>query len=351
MPPIIEEFTNASPPTMSWVGHMGRHPDWLKSGLQSVAQGPMFTAWMDAILKSGAKKGGVHLKTSNPTDNDEVAASNDLMAVTARRLEARAATRAAAEIPNELRDHSDGVGERRGPSGSASHTGAINTDPSPFDLEDSGDDSCDEGFQARKIIQEDLFKKYQGNIGVDPHHAVFPHPTDVNRYVILTPGNVASWARAIHTKEIGVSLTCPPARMKYYTRKGARGSERSPQRQTPQGPASSAGQMTPEMVVTMMDLYHQRAGQKRAHSPGLEASPLGVGGSDEALVDYLTFVGVPDKEETVDLLKQSGVDHYQMFAEGFMSAEELQGLGLKVGILAKLRRNVGRYERSLTSGR
>jgi hypothetical protein len=71
---------------------MGRNPNWLKTGSKSVADPSTFLAWIQEIIKSGVKKGGVFLKMANPNDDQKLAASNDSIAETVRRHEAQVAT-------------------------------------------------------------------------------------------------------------------------------------------------------------------------------------------------------------------------------------------------------------------
>ncbi|KAA1064566.1 hypothetical protein PGT21_008099 [Puccinia graminis f. sp. tritici] len=86
--------------------------------------------------------------------------------------------------------------------------------------------------------------------------------------------------------------------------------------------------------------------RKRPLSPDMATSAVGVAGPEGELLEYLRFAGVANTEETMRVLKRNDVDSYTMFSEGFLSSDQLQQLGLTVGTLAKLCRNVGRYERS-----
>ena len=147
--------------------------------------------------RTPATKGGVSIKMADPAVEIALAANNDLLVESVRRSEAWEAAMAAQQSQGSL------LGLH------------------PLDLmdDDSDGDSCNEDFKARTIIKVDLFNKYKQNTGVVSSHPIYPDPTDVNRYIILTPGNVALWAKAIHLKEPGVGLLSPPATLKYYNRK------------------------------------------------------------------------------------------------------------------------------------
>jgi hypothetical protein len=105
--------------------------------------------------------------------------------------------------------------------------------------------------------------------------------------------------------------------------------------------------MTPEMVSEVVEICHQTMARKQAHSPSLSVSPVGVARGEGELLDYLGFAGIANKDKTMGVLARHGVDSYDMFQDGFMTSEQLNVLGLPVGTLAKLCRNVSRYERSL----
>ncbi|KAA1083372.1 hypothetical protein PGTUg99_030823 [Puccinia graminis f. sp. tritici] len=268
MPPLMDHCTNVSQPTMLWVAHMGWNPAWLKTGSQCVASDPMFSAWMDAIIKGGVKKGSLYLKMANPSAEQSRVADNDLMASTVQRHEAQMATLRAAldKAPMASGSALDGPSQ------------PLAIGQTPFDQDDDAEDSCDDGFDARRIIEEQIFQKYAGNTGVDPRHTVYPHPTDVNRYIILTSGNVTSWARVIHGKDKGT--------------------------------------LSPEMVASIVNICTERMARKRPLSPDMATSAVGVAGPKGKLLEYLLFAGVANTEETMRVLKRNEVDSYTMFAEG-----------------------------------
>ncbi|WAQ84208.1 hypothetical protein PtA15_4A660 [Puccinia triticina] len=282
------------------------------------------------------------------------------MAETAWRIEAQAAT----------------ATSNSQPTASSSTTNPANSASFNDDL--SNADSCDDKFQARAIIEEEIFRQYIANIGVDKHHTVYPHLTDLNRYIILTSSNVALWAKAIHSKEPGVSVLCPPALMKYYNQRSAP----APAVQHP-APPSTPQMDRQEMVATLVEVYHatlgsaQSATSQRVQSPSVHPPtaqsplawspspvipvkacnnhapviPVKAGDNHGSMADYLRFAGVLNTEQTMQILQHHEVDHYLILGVNYMSLSELQSLGLSVGTLAWLRRNVGQYQQSLAAQR
>ncbi|OAV92588.1 hypothetical protein PTTG_27608 [Puccinia triticina 1-1 BBBD Race 1] len=283
LPSLLHKGTTAIPPYIHWSGYIIRNKQWPKGRPKPISTRSDFAAWIDAITnaRTPATEGGISIKMADPAVKIALAANNDLLAESVRRSEAREATMAARQSQG-------------------SSLGLHPLDPME---NDSDGDSCNEDFKARTIIKEDLFNKYKRDTGVVSSHPIYPDPTDVNRYIILTPGNVALWAKAIHLKEPGVSLLSPPATLKYYNRKTKK-------------------------------------------SLPLDASPGAPGprlGSSDLVASLVEACRVLPTEKTLAILAGEDIDSYQMFADGYMSNEDLKGLGLTKGTLAKLRNNVGPY--------
>ncbi|WAQ92237.1 hypothetical protein PtA15_16A143 [Puccinia triticina] len=333
---VLDKGTKSSPPTILWTAHINSHKDWPKSAPKPISNHTAFTAWIDAIIGKKAVKEGVHMSMESPAQKLAIAKGNDLLAETVRRNEARAATQASRARAR------------------LTQSGSLGT----VDDVDSEGDSCDEEFEARAIIKEDVLNKYKRNTGVDPSHPVYPDPTDINRYIILTPGNVALWAKSI---EPGVSLLSPPGSIKYYSRKAKGGLP---------GPSEAEPHMnTADLVATMVQVYHATIGSKPPATPLAPApvttggdypgpwgnpsvvlGPGSVGDNPGLLMDYLTFAGVSDPADTLDRLMREDINSYTMFAPGYLRKADVEKLGLSVGTLARLCRGVDPYHRSLAHG-
>ncbi|OAV99807.1 hypothetical protein PTTG_25302 [Puccinia triticina 1-1 BBBD Race 1] len=342
---VLNEGTNSSPPTIFWTAYINSNKDWPNSSPRPLSDHTAFTSWIDSITVKKANKGGVSMSMQSPGQKIAIAKGNDLLAETVRRNEARAVTQASRARACLTQSGSLGTGS--------------------IDDIDSEGDSCDEEFEARAIIKEDILNKYKRNTGVDPSHPVYPDPTDINQYIILTPANVALWAKAMHNQEPGVSLLSPPGSIKYYTRKPKRGLA---------GHSDAAPQMnTADIVATMMQVYQATTGFNPPAPPpapppattsgddptlvGNQVNPsvvLGPGSVAEnagSLLDYLNFAGVSDPTKTLDRLMREDIDSYTMFAPGYLRDADMDKLGLSVGTLTRLRGGVDPYHRSLTHGR
>ncbi|WAQ88219.1 hypothetical protein PtA15_9A346 [Puccinia triticina] len=285
-----------------------------------------FAAWIQAITVFSVKNGGIVAKMSNPGDKIVQAANEDLLSETVRRSEAREATLAA---------------QLQGSSSGLAPLGLMGAD-------DSDGDSCDEEFQARAIIKEDIFNRYKRNTSVDAVHPIYPDPTDFNRYIILTPGNVALWAKAIHQKHPGVSVVSPPTTLKFYNCKTKKS---APLGGSPSVPAPQIN--TSEIVATVIAAYQATmasqgtTGTTRGPSPPSDVADPPAAENPGVLADYLRFAGVTNTEETLRILERKDIDSYKMFANGYMPEADLKDLGLTKGTLAKLRNNVRQHQRSL----
>ncbi|OAV96965.1 hypothetical protein PTTG_26201 [Puccinia triticina 1-1 BBBD Race 1] len=170
-------------------------------------------------------------------------------------------------------------------------------------------------------------------------------------------GNVSMWAKAIHEQRPGVTLQSPPPSIRYYNRKTKQSAAQGP---VSPGPPPPPQMTTSEIVATIVQVCNamgkqpvspasvERGGPTGAYRARVSLSPLNPAGP---FIDYLHFAGVADLEQTLEKLAAHKIDSYEMFADGYMPVEELKAVGLANGTLAKLRKSVGRYERSLARDR
>ncbi|WAR52315.1 hypothetical protein PtB15_1B756 [Puccinia triticina] len=143
-----------------------------------------------------------------------------------------------------------------------------------------------------------------------------------------------------------VSLLSPPATLKYYNRKTKKSSPLDASPGAPGPPLCSS-----DLVASLVEACRATIGSNATNLKLVQSPPSSDAGSLEGdpplLIEYLKFAGVLPTEKTLAILAGKDIDSYQMFADGYMSNEDLKGLGLTKGTLAKLRNNVGPYRRSL----
>ncbi|KAA1065612.1 hypothetical protein PGT21_004882 [Puccinia graminis f. sp. tritici] len=218
---------------------------------------------------------------ANPRDKEIIAEKANLVDRTARRCEAR---------------------DQDARAAMASTSASTTTDAAPVP-------SFSNTLEDEELSGSD---KYAHNTGYDRLLTAYLDPKNADRYILLSSGNVAVWAKAM-----------------------ARGD-------------SGAGMVNLATVKEIIDLCMTR---KRAASPasstGPESYPSNRRGS---LEDYLSFAGVPEKEATLQTLAYHGIDEYYLFKPDHLTPDNLAELCLSRGTLAKLRANVTRYERSLAGG-
>jgi hypothetical protein len=73
------------------------------------------------------------------------------------------------------------------------------------------------------------------------------------------------------------------------------------------------------------------------------------GANPDALANYLVFISIDanKRKGILNILLQNDIDHYQMFSD--LSVSELSDLGFSVGVISKLRTNVGKYKNHLAT--
>jgi hypothetical protein len=131
----------------------------------------------------------------------------------------------------------------------------------------------------------------------------------------------------------GVSLTSPPADLKFLSRKKHNNG-------APTAKSDSSG-----TFVEMLSKWfaNQNRGADKPSSP-----PSSVyGNTTNNLNDYLIFIAIaPHKrDEILDILIDNDIDQFQMFKT--LGFEDLRGLGLNIVIISNLRNNVAKYKAHL----
>ncbi|EFP80331.1 uncharacterized protein PGTG_06287 [Puccinia graminis f. sp. tritici CRL 75-36-700-3] len=339
LPRIFEDGLRSNPPKITWGGYVFRNTDWPKDDPPAISNDTRFPEWIRAMVACKAKgvKGGVIIHMANPRDKEIIAEKANLVDRTASRCEAR---------------------DQDARAAMASTSASTTTDAAPVPsisnaLEDdelSGPDdelNTYEEFTNKDIHAEQIFQKYAHNTGYDRLLTAYLDPENADRYILLSLGNVAVWAKAMARGDSGVDLLSPPAGLRYETR-NAKASAAPAGGQLAPAPETQAGMVSLATVKEIIDMCMTR---KRAASPasstGPESYPSNRRGS---LEDYLSFAGVPDKEATLQTLAYHGINQYYLFKPDHLTPANLDELGLTMGTLAKLRANVTRYERSLAGG-
>ncbi|KAI9616211.1 hypothetical protein KEM48_005303 [Puccinia striiformis f. sp. tritici PST-130] len=166
------------------------------------------------------------------------------------------------------------------------------------------------------------------DVHVDNIYKNIPDPTDPDQYILLTAGNVDVWAKALSLRVAGVSITAPPSSIKFLLRSKAAKAK---------APVADQG-----LAAIAQWLTTHQNGHKRSSPPSSV-----YGGTAENLIDYLDFISIaPHKREGIlNTLLHNDIDDYQMFKS--LSIEELKALGFNVGVISKLRTNVGKYRNHL----
>ncbi|KAI9629718.1 hypothetical protein KEM48_012782 [Puccinia striiformis f. sp. tritici PST-130] len=261
---LFEDGTFSTPCKIDWFGYIFRDSNYPKDPTVLVVDPIAFSVWMNTIISTWACKGGITILMPNPQEKVVRAEKADLVAEVVRRAEARKSLARAST-------------------------------------------------STRIISEEILYAKYPINTSYDQ---IYPNPTDADRYILLTSGNVVLWAKAMHRRQPGVNIFTPPAGMKFLVR---------PAQQHMNTPCQSQPPLAKSSI--------QRHGD------------MDVGAT--SMRDYLSFVGVPNIEATLTVLEVHNVDDYTMFKSVYMSLEQLEKIGLPVGTLVELCCNVGQYQRSL----
>ncbi|KAI9627129.1 hypothetical protein H4Q26_017517 [Puccinia striiformis f. sp. tritici PST-130] len=163
-----------------------------------------FTRWITEIKRSCQGRGVVEVRMENPKDEVKKANKEELVARTIQQMEAC----------------------RTGPLNRKSRvSGASNWPSTAFDVDSEEEGSSGPDFTVLDNQINEIYQKYGMNTEYDRIHPVYLNPLDTDQYILLTPGNVEIWAKALVDHIARVSLVSPPNTIKYLSRRKQRGSK------------------------------------------------------------------------------------------------------------------------------
>ncbi|KAI7961264.1 hypothetical protein MJO28_001753 [Puccinia striiformis f. sp. tritici] len=196
---LFEDGTFSTPCKIDWFGYIFRDSNYPKDPTVLVVDPIAFSVWMNTIISTWACKGGITILMPNPQEKVVRAEKADLVAEVVRRAEARKSLARAST-------------------------------------------------STRIISEEILYAKYPINTSYDQ---IYPNPTDADRYILLTSGNVVLWAKAMHRRQPGVNIFTPPAGMKFLVRPAQQHMNTPCQSQPPLAKSSMLDQAN--LVVTVVE--------------------------------------------------------------------------------------------------
>ncbi|PLW12459.1 hypothetical protein PCANC_21662 [Puccinia coronata f. sp. avenae] len=155
----------------------------------------------------------------------------------------------------------------------------------------------------------------------------YPHPTNNNKFILLTPGAVGTWGRELLKRTPGISIKAPPPSLKYKDCKN------------PSSPAKDLGAKTPAIdqaqivaIATAVAQAQVIAEAKiraqasvRAASPGASSKHDTQNGT---LSNCLDFGVVEDKDMILHILMTNEVDQYHLFKGNILTHDQLLKAGL-----------------------
>ncbi|PLW08270.1 hypothetical protein PCANC_27674 [Puccinia coronata f. sp. avenae] len=295
---MISDGTHSSPATMTWTAFILKNKKLPKNSLLTIFDNVSLVQWMSEINNSQQSKGGLMIRMDNPRDEVTRAHRENLLAKTMKRIDSR-----------HKQPH------KKDKPANACSDEELSSGPEFDDLD---------------VHSNDIYTKYGVNADYDQIHPVFLDPTNADRYILLTSGNVDKWAKALSMRTPGVSLTSPPPTLKFLNR-----------RQTRKG----TGDRDPNPVPTGPILDFTRWLSQQSGGSNCSSPPSSVyGNTTSNLANYLEFIMIaPHKREGIlNTLLHNDIDCYQMFKR--LGVEELKSLGFNVGIITKLRSNVAQYK-------
>ncbi|PLW36232.1 hypothetical protein PCANC_12417 [Puccinia coronata f. sp. avenae] len=154
-----------------------------------------------------------------------------------------------------------------------------------------------------------IYVKYRTNHEFDRFNPVFPHPTNISKYLPLTSGNVQKWGDALLHKTPGVSLESPPSDLVFRTL------TKKLEASIP-APAPRAPPIEPNTHLTNGSLSPDAP---QTHTIG----------------DYLASIDCDSAEvqEILVILSKNGFKSYRLFGSSHVDNPSLLKLGITLGLI------------------
>ncbi|PLW15405.1 hypothetical protein PCASD_20311 [Puccinia coronata f. sp. avenae] len=189
-----------------------------------------------------------------------------------------------------------------------------------------------------------LFKKHLVNTMYDRLTPIFIDPSNPHRYILLTEEACSTWAKALIKQKDGVSLESPPSSLKYIML--------SPAKRAALDNSSVAGTSTSTVTNSNIQLIAQLLAGRNQMTPtisGRSDSVMSSPPNKSHIKGYLDFLGVRDKECTLEILSANGFHLHKTFKSTGLLRLEVKDLGLSLGVVTMLFDNATKYNHHLAA--
>ncbi|PLW45102.1 hypothetical protein PCASD_04599 [Puccinia coronata f. sp. avenae] len=174
MPSMTEEQSKSNLPSITWRAFILQNKEYAKGAPIVISSNYNFQKCMDCIVESKAKRGGIILTMENPLVKEKLA-----------HMEALLAKSICAES-----------------SRLASQLGPAASDDENFSCQD---------YKDLDVYLNEIYKTYGINAEFDCKIPCYPHPTDKQKYILLTPDTVELWAKDLMRKTPDISIDSSPS--------------------------------------------------------------------------------------------------------------------------------------------
>ncbi|PLW24044.1 hypothetical protein PCASD_14507 [Puccinia coronata f. sp. avenae] len=275
MPSMIEEQSKSNPPSITWRVFILQNEEYAKGAPIVISSDYDFQKWMDCIVESKAKRGGMILMMENPLVKEKIAHMEALLA-------------------KSICPESSRLASQLGPAAS------------------NDENSSCQDYKDLDVYLNDIYKTYSINMEFDCKIPCYPHPTDKQKYILLTPDTMRKTPGSLNTSVlVAIATTVAQA----------------------------------QAVVNSTNLRAKAPAEASTNSPTSSKPDPGAIGT---ISGYLDFSGVfKNKDHILHMLSSNDINQFSLFKPDHFSNEELFAIGLKIGTIAKLQANVNKYQRHL----
>ncbi|PLW11419.1 hypothetical protein PCASD_20201 [Puccinia coronata f. sp. avenae] len=299
-----------------WYGSIPRCPKWAKKDRVKIGRPSLYHKWLETACDLDRSKVVLAIHMTNPSKVAQWAEMEDLLA---------------AQV---LRDEAAQVAASKRKSTKADSDGGESDELDPEDWDNVN------------VHMHKLFKKHLVNTMYNRLTPIFIDPSNPHRYILLTEEACSTWAKALIKQKDGVSLESPPSSLKYIML--------SPAKQAALDNSSVAGTSTSTVTDSNIQLIAQLLAGRNQMTPtisGRSDSVMSSPPNKSHIEGYLDFLGVCDKECTLEILLANGFHLHKTFKLTGLLCSEVKDLGLSLGVVTMLFDNATKYNHHLAANR
>ncbi|PLW46942.1 hypothetical protein PCASD_08112 [Puccinia coronata f. sp. avenae] len=188
-----------------------------------------------------------------------------------------------------------------------------------------------------KLCMRNIYREHPSNVLYDSHMPVYIHLTQENQYILLSHDACQEWAQALLLPTNVVTYSSLPKSLKF--KKLSSKKRKSPPDNAKLREALNSYFQSCSMAVPARG--HGSSDYQSNSDSSFSSTPKD---ENSCIKDYLKFIGLKDQLKVAQILSDADIHSHKQFKSNNLDWNELNKLGLTIGVVAQLVNNVGKYD-------